>query len=366
MIISKNDKFVEFLRTLTEFSKTPNCSTVVSKIEFIEGNGICFYFSENIERIFIKNKNVDFSRYVEGDIFITATLAELSAGDVEIKYEQETNSVILNNKFSFNSFILNRNFTDSIIEDNDIFFSKEQWDNLAEDFKFTLGCCFTNPKTADTIGFANNQGTLYKLLPGTSAYVIDKFDASVNETSMSQNYGHSSNIWLMPRKVYDLICSMNESTVFIRFEDDNIKIETENMFLVYKTTYMGNGCFKRRLSLISTGTNNLIDITLLKELISNVKNLVGFCFENGEDKNLQLSIADGLATISIEELTTKIKIKQTSDTLKLCANFNFISYIVDKLSNNAVIIDSSCNEEDIYLIKDGNRNIFFNKIDYLD
>ena len=123
---------------------------------------------------------------------------------------------------------------------------------------------------------------------------------------------------------------------------------------------------KRRLSLISTEANNLIDITLLKELISNVKNLVGFCFENGEDKNLQLNIANGLATISIEELSTKIKIDQTSDALKFCANFNFVSYIIDKLSSNAVIIDSSCNEEDIYLIKDGDRNIFFNKIDYLD
>ena len=70
MIINKNDELVNLLKTFTKDNKTPDCSTVVSKVCFKKEQGIKFTFSENINYLIYKNSEVDFNAKIDGSLFV--------------------------------------------------------------------------------------------------------------------------------------------------------------------------------------------------------------------------------------------------------------------------------------------------------
>ena len=236
MIINKNDELVNLLKTFTKDNKTPDCSTVVSKVCFKKEQGIKFTFSENINYLIYKNSEVDFNAKIDGSLFVSVVLSEFESGKETVNIAVDATSefkVIVNDKYYFEAENFSSSFESGI--EKHITFTKEQFDLLKNDFVYTVANYFENPKTTDVIGFACHEGTMFKLLPSVSAYKISKFDALIDETTLQQNYGHETKIWLLPKKVYDIVVG-NE--ISMEFREEEIYISTEKVYISYNITYI--------------------------------------------------------------------------------------------------------------------------------
>lgn len=358
MIINKNDELVSLLKTFTKDSRTPECSTVVSKICFKKGEGIKFTFGENINYLIYKNSEVDFNAKVDGSLFVSTILSEFENGKETVNIAADTTSeikVVIDNKYYFEAENFNSSFeTDS---EKHISFTKEQFESLKKDFVYTIANYFENPKTTDVIGFACYEGTMFKLLPSVSAYKISKFDALIDETKLQQDYGHETKIWLLPRKVYDIVIG-NE--ISMNFCEDEIYISTEKVYISYSITYMGTTVFKQNLAYRGAEQNKPIKLSVFKNL--NTKGFVNNAFDIDEDKNVSISVNNNKAEIKIENLAYKTDI--TAPDCKFYFNLTVLDFLLDVLSDEATI--SEIDDETKYLIKDGDDILFIPKTSFLD
>lgn len=361
MIINKDDELVAVLNEFTKDAKTPNCSTAVSKTKFCSGKGIVFTFSEGIEKVSWKNESVDFSTNVEGSFFVTVLLSELKKKDkVEIKFENS--KVVINGNYSFTAEGSGDTSFDCRPARNDITFTKEQFNNLNKDFVYTIGDYFLNPKTTDVVGIACHQGSVYKLLPSISAYKISKFDAVIDETSMAQNYGHTTRIWLLPKKVVDIT---RGETVNVELNDEYIFVSTEKMKIVYSSTNFGTNVFKKRLNSFGIEANSsFLPLSKLKEI--NFEDFVANSFWTEEDKNVAIDISGKKAKITIDncEFVAPIDAKD----FKLCTNMVVLDFLLHVASDGAMIgdINDGDSEEYKYVVKEENSITFIPKTNYLD
>ena len=358
MIINKNDELVSLLKTLTKDSRTPDCSTVVSKVCFKKGEGIKFTFNENINYLIYKNPEVDFNAKVEGSLFVSTILSEFENGKETVNIAADTTSeikVVINDKYYFeaeNSDLLFKTGIEKYIT-----FTKEQFELLKKDFVYTIANYFENPKTTDVVGFACHEGAVFKLLPSVSAYKISKFDALINETTFQQNYGHETKIWLLPRKVYDIVIGNEISMDFL---DEEIYISTEKVYISYSPIYMGTNVFKQNLFYRGAEQKNPVKLSVFKNL--NIKGLINNAFDVEEDKNVNVSVNNNKAEIKIENLTYNTDI--TTPDCKFYFNLTVLNFLLDILSDEATI--SEIDDETKYLIKDGDDILFIPKTSFLD
>ena len=358
MIINKNDELVNLLKTFTKDNKTPDCSTVVSKVCFKKDEGIKFTFSENINYLIYKNSEVDFNAKIDGSLFVSVVLSEFESGKETVNIAVDATSefkVVVNDKYYFEAENFSSSFESGI--EKHITFTKEQFDLLKNDFVYTVANYFENPKTTDVIGFACHEGTMFKLLPSVSAYKISKFDALIDETALQQNYGHETKIWLLPKKVYDIVVG-NE--ISMEFREEEIYISTEKVYISYNITYMGTGVFKQNLAYRGVSQNNPVKFSVFKNL--NTKGFVNNTFEIEEDKNISISVNSNKAEIKIENLTYKTDI--TAPDCKFYFNLEVFNFLLDVLSEEATI--SEIDDETKYLIKDGDDILFIPKSNFLD
>ena len=198
---------------------------------------------------------------------------------------------------------------------------------------------------------------MFKLLPSVSAYKISKFDALIDETTLQQNYGHETKIWLLPKKVYDIVVG-NE--ISMEFREEEIYISTEKVYISYNITYMGTGVFKQNLAYRGVSQNNPVKFSVFKNL--NTKGFVNNTFEIEEDKNISISVNSNKAEIKIENLTYKTDI--TAPDCKFYFNLEVFNFLLDVLSEEATI--SEIDDETKYLIKDGDDILFIPKSNFLD
>ena len=228
---------------------------------------------------------------------------------------------------------------------------------MKKDFVYTIANYFENPKTTDVVGFVCHEGAVFKLLPSVSAYKISKFDALINETTFQQNYGHDTKIWLLPRKVYDIVIGNEISMDFL---DEEIYISTEKVYISYSPIYMGTNVFKQNLFYRGAEQKNPVKLSVFKNL--NIKGLINNAFDVEEDKNVSISVNNNKAEIKIENLTYNTDI--TTPDCKFYFNLTVLDFLLDVLSDEATI--SEIDDETKYLIKDGDDILFIPKTSFLD
>ena len=355
MVITKSDDLFKILKNIQKESKTPNCSTAVRSVLFAKNKGIVFKFSESIRYLYYYNADVDFTASISNFV-IEAILACSETAD-EITINRADRGVCINGSVVVES--ISESIEDVDINNDlkfDLIFTKEQFDKLENDFIYTIGNNFHNPKTTDTIGFAINSGELYKLRAGINIYSISKFDATINDVTMEQDYGHNNFISLMPRKVFDLVSG---DTVYVKIQDPNGStiIKTNKMHIVYDTPEMGTSVFLERLKkLNSDSTDNGIKIpNALKNL--KINNFVKNCSEESEDKNIVVNLSD--STVSLfNACVLNFQDEQQCD-YKISTNLQAFSFLLDNTSENSYIKemeDGSC-----YYVKNNEVIYFFIK-----
>ena len=356
MVITKSDDLFKILKNIQKESKTPKCSTVVRNVQFIKNKGIVFKFSENIRYLYYYNTDVDFTTAVSNFVIEAILACFETADEVSINYT-DIGGVSINGCINVESSNESVEFVD-INNDLkfDLIFTKEQFDKLENDFIYTIGNNFYNPKTTDTIGFAVNSGELYKLRAGINIYSISKFDATINNATMEQNYGHNNFISLMPRKVFDLVAG---DTVYIKIQDanENTIIKTNKMHIVYNIAKMNTGVFLERLKKFnSDSADNGVKIpNALKNLKLN--NFVKNYSEESEDNSVVVNLAD--STVSLfNSCNLNFQDAQQCD-YKISTNLQAFSFLLDNISEDSCIKemeDGSC-----YYIKNNEVIYFFVK-----
>jgi len=337
MFLRKSECLMKFLNTLTEESLTPNYDTVVSDLYFIEGKGLEFTFSSNVRRILYKDSSVDFSCKINGENFVNlvANLLENSE-DVEVSISDRT--LLVNNKYKFEASCLidDTHFT----LNEQIKFSKEQYDKLEKDYKYTTDFCF-NTKITQTIGIANKEGKIYKLIPAETAYRIQKLDALI-ENSISRDFGFSTNIWLIPKKIYDLTKGEDVRLSFIN--DELVGIENKNILVVYKTEF-GTKWFSNRLEYFTLDeSKKIMSFSLFKNIVDNIP--FRTVFRDTEDKNVNISITNKVLTLTIEDFKYSIDNVELPN-IELYCNLNMLKELVKEIP---------C-DSDLYITEEKNYSV---------
>ena len=363
MIIEKNDELVNLLKNLLPSSRTPSCSSVISKVGF-HNKGITFYLTERIETVTYFCDSVDIPAcYVANSFFVSLLLSEIERkGKAEIKYsESPKKSVVVNDEYVFNitesASSIYRGEEDVTA---DIRFSKEQISALYKDFVYTIGDYFTNPKTTDVIAIAIKEGTVYKLLPGIHTYSISKFDAVIDDAHVARRYGHSKSIFLLPRKLFDLIIG---DEVKIQLGDEYVTIKTNKVEICYQFVEFGTKAFTKFIAYYgTTPAESSIALSSLKNL--GIKDFVDNGFESEEDKNIQITIENDKAKISIENCTFTKDIKEKN--FKISTNMSCLSFLIETCSESATIEEVETEDENFYLIHDGEKIIFIPKTNYFE
>ena len=358
MVINKNDELVEVMRELVKGARTPRCSTIITKTIFNkEANVIIFYFPENIQYFVWKNAGVDFDCTVEGSFFITAILSEFEKKD-KVELTLKDSKVFVNDTYKFESNQRQTGVPRCTTSANIISFTQEQFDNLKKDSVYTVGNFFLNSKTTDVIGFANYQGELYKLLPGVSAYKIEKFDALIDKTNLSQRYGHSIYIWLMPLRLVELT---KGSKIEIDFDDSYIYIYTDKMAISYNCVDFGLTEFKNRVAKFGIVPNDtFFPISALKDL--NLDDFINNFFHEEEDKIASIIIKDNIATITIDNCEFKVPV-QAKD-YEIYTNVAVLNFLKNLQSDFMIGEVESMSGN--YILTDGISIIFIPKTKFID
>lgn len=324
MIISKESIFAKTLKELIVGSKTPNFSTVVSKVAFVKNKGVFFAFESNIDSIFLKIDSITENFKVDGNIFVSALNSALEDGDVELKIDLESKKVNFSN-FSFDiensSYYIPGNIIEPIIT-----FNNEQFKSIEKDFFLTLGNFFQNTKNTDTIFFGIKEGSLYQVAPGCGIYKIKDVDGIVDEVNISQKFGHSNCIYLFPHKIFDLF--KNEETVKISFSENNMLLESNNIFINFTCPTYGTSIFLRRLN--DKNIDDGLNISIFNPIKQTLNNLTKNLFEDNEDFNILVKNSEGKLELTIDNMTIETE-SECFEEFTFNVNVSVLSFILNNL-----------------------------------
>ena len=329
MIISKESKLIEILNETFSMSRTPRISTVVTAVQFISEVGIIIRFEDNPRSIFVKDESVQMNFTIFSSLFVSVLVAAVEAnGSVEIKM---SDGIVTVNGFKFTdtgSDYIHR----PRIENPHITFTKEQFLKLERDFDITIGNYFSNPKNTDSIGFAFTEGKVYEIAPGASLYKISKFDALIDEVQIEQDFGHDDKIFLMSRKIFDIV-KHSDGDIKFYFDTNNgiVKINTDLMEFSYTYQQFGTNKFKSNLSL--KGFTDGFALKNFEKAIPVLRNITPYFFESSEDSNVCIEIKSDKITIDIEDIKKEIPVELPIEgTYLFNTNINALMYVINSVS----------------------------------
>lgn len=340
MIIKKDGTFSKVLKEILKGNKTGNVSTLLNEILFEKNKGIILILTEGINSLLIKDENIDFNAKVPNSFIVTALASELEKDDVSISI---IDSNITFNGYTFETISLDDTYEGEVSNNKIspfIFFKQEQFRNLEKDFELTIGNYFKLSKATDVICFAFNEGKLYKLLPGCNVYEISKFDAVIDEIELEKNFGHSTCIYIMPHKIFDIM--KNEQNITISYNNGCFYFAGSEIVLTsrYGNNSLKTNVFINNLSIINKDSENIATLKDFLPLKEYIKNISSNLFEEAETPNIFINIEDGKLKINIEDVLrsfdTNLKNNITFDVNLLAFN-----YILQNLPEDTMISKSN-------------------------
>jgi len=291
MLLKKNETLVELLNNIKKESKTPEYSTAdIKRIAFFKGKGILFEFYTKIDSIFYKDTSIDFD--VEtAEPAIISLISKLFKTSDEIKIETDYETILINDKFRIKSSGIEQNDDASDLE-TFISFTKEQFEALEGDFKFSQNIYFQLPKALDTIVFVVYQGKLWKLVPGaTIARKIMKFDATVNEALLAQRFGFADFAFVFPKHIFDFV---KGSEVSISFNKTTCCVSTDKLEIRFSLVDFGTKTFKEKLNYFSTA-EKIATAKQFKDIVEKI--FVDNDFEEALGNSVKIKIVDNVMTV---------------------------------------------------------------------
>ena len=361
MIIRKDSELVKIFKVLLEDHKTPGCSTVVSKVEFYKNKGISFRFLDsNKMNLKYKEETVDFECSIEDSWIVTLILSILKDKE-EVELKVSNGKLVVDNLYEFNASNDTQDYDGWEWHYDDIVLNTEQIEELRKDCFYTVGNYFSNPKSTNVVGIANNSGSIYKLIPSVYVYKIEPLNGLINDVKFSQSFGHSDIIWILPKVIFDIISGSNKAGFYF-INSNYVSIATDKIDIHYNTDKFGTTKFKDRLKWFgSTPRTDLspdFNLSKIKKVLLDDYST----FELEEDKNISIVVENNIATIKIGGCTYSTNIEENNFVIK--TNFAALLFVLKNCSDNAVIREIE--EDNAYLVIDGDSTIYIPRVDFLD
>ena len=342
MIISKESNLVKMFKEIIESSRTPKAAKEVVSVSFIHNEGISVDFNDNLASIFIKDTTVDFEAATDGMI-IPIILSELSKNNsIEIKKNTE-NEVIINNKWNIQSTdYCDKSVTSKKeIETPILSFTKEQYIKLENDFIFTIGNYFSNPKNTDCIGFVIKEGLVYEICPGASLYKLGKIDATIDSVEAQHVMNYETKIYLLPRKIYNIVKHFDGTINFHMNPAGKMEISSENVYAIFNCPNYGTSVFAEVLE-HSVAIEDGIKASAFTKIVETVDSVNLYNYKDTEDMNISVKITEGNAKISLKDEILSISIPvENIPNISFCVNANVLYYLVKNCPESVLKIDSS-------------------------
>ena len=352
MVITKGSKTANILAELINPSYTQKATTNVSYVEFVKDKGIYIRFDDAIESLFITDKTVDFSCEVVGSYLVTVLNFTLAKNDANISF---INGKVMVSGFAFDTRD-EQQFESVNFSQAHITFTKEQWAKLEKDFVATAGNTFKNPRITDVVNFTVHQGVLYKTLPNISHWEISKFDATIDDVGLSQEYGHTTKIWGLPKKVWSLLKEADEVQLFLA-SYNKILAKADGLELVYSIYPSKNTAFLDMLEKRTNGQKCLTikDISANGELLRLLEDSKKYAFEQEEDKNCLITVEEGELKFEVDtNASTKFEIAYSGPTVKISVDLVVLEHVLKYLPEDTEIREY---EKSIIFVN-GDKTIF--------
>lgn len=352
MVITKNSEVAKILKDLLKDVLTPRAIGEINCVSFVENKGIVVIFDNSaINKLYIKDETVDFTKSVNGLIVQTIAAALVSADEVSIT--SVDTGVCVAGKWIVANEEDSTSFINNLVDRPLISFTNEQYAKLEKEFELTVANYFSNQKNVDTIGFVNDEGAISFIAPGASLYKIShEIDATVDAVFAEQLLGHSTRIYLIPRRVYDMTKYFKDNLKIYLSPDYEVLFESDTVMLTYVPVDFGTNKYQNNKS-IAVDFEGGQEVAAIKDIVAEyVDPIIANKFAGEEDQNIEIKAEDGEMTITIGN---NISIKVDSSlTFKLAANAEVISYIcknypngkIKEVSNTSIIVKS----ENDYLI----------------
>lgn len=337
MILKKESKFVNLLKTLLEGSKTKDFSTNISAIGFSSDGNIIVHCN-SVKDLEIKIKsNSDFDASLP-KIAATFILASLENNDT-VEITKNENKVKIGN-FSVTTLDVGNVYYNDSGKGRNLFFTKEQFNSLEKDFKYSLCNCFVNPKMCDTIVFGVNEGSVYEVLPNPDLYCIKQVNGVVDTVYFEQNFGHSSFMFVLPKIVFDII--KNEENINICLDSERNIIYSNEIKVGFNCVDFGCSAFINKL-----GFRNFENGISFKPFFK-VKDIISSINKNYNSKNDEYYYIEEGKILLEESVVSTIDLPEnfliTINNIVLEELLNILSEeAVLKISDNIVIIKDNDN-----------------------
>lgn len=357
MVITKNSEVAKIFKDLLKDVLTPRAIGEINYVSFVEHKGIVVGFENSaINTLYIKDETVDYTKSVNGLIVQTIAAALVSADEVSVT--SVDTGVCVAGKWIVANTEGSTSFPNNFVERPLIAFTNEQYAKLEKEFELTVANYFSNQKNVDTIGFVNDEGAIKLVATGASLYKIShEIDATVDTAFAEQLLGHSTRIYLVPRRVYDMTKYFKDSLKVHLSPDYEVMFESDTVMLTYSSVNFGINQYHNNKS-IAVDFEGGQEVAAIKDIVAEyVDPIIANKFASAEDQNIEIKAEDGKMTIIIG---SNISIKVDSSlTFKLAANAEVISYIcknypngkIKEVSNTSIVVKS----ENDYLIFSNNK-----------
>ena len=347
MVISKESNLVKIFNEIIEPSRTPKTATEVASVSFTLNKGITVNFDDNLTNLYIKDTTVDFEASADGMI-IPIILSELSKNDSVELTQKESGEILVNDKWNIQTSSM-ASFRTNEIETPILSFTKEQYLKLENDYIFTVGNYFSNPKNTDCIGFVIKEGTVYEICPGASLYKLGKFDATIDSVEAQHVMNYDTKIYLFPRKIYNITKHFNETIKFHMDSEGTITISSDSVFVTFNCPSYGTNVFSEILS-NSTAINDGIKASTFEKIVETIEPVLACNYKDTEDINVSVKVVDGTANIDFKDESSKISLTvENTPNTSFCVNANVLCYLVKNFPESVLKIDSS----DFIYVQDG-------------
>ena len=223
--ISESDDCLKVFKVLYKtFTKTGGFSTSDLKVVFYN-NGIRIKFSYVCLDIG-HSYDLPYGIAISNPLFVSAILAHFETSHEDISIEYDTKNV----KIDSCIFSYTKEDVDSFeCTDWHMKFSSEQWNNLEKKFDVSLEN-YKDPEKIDCIFFAINEGEVFIVEPSYDMVKIEKPEALIQTVSLEQSYGHSCNLFSLPKKIWEIF--KGSADVFLGFYNgEEIRIHSRNIQL---------------------------------------------------------------------------------------------------------------------------------------
>lgn len=338
--ISESDDCIKVFRKLYKsFTKTGGISTANLKVVFY-GEGIRANF-DNVTINIDDTYDLSTGYSITNPLFISAILTHFDNSHENISLDFSDGKVKVDN-YTFAYDDEGRISHDDCTEWH-MKFSPAEWNNLEKKFDITLGN-YNDPSKLDCIILAVNEGDALIVEPSYDMVKIEKPEALIETVGLEQSYGHSCNIFSLPKKIWEIFKD-SDNEVFVEFyNDETIKIHSHNINLQHHASvaggkYYSDIYFPNRAHEGKDISNIKNAILPLEKLISNLpedSDKSGFSIEKGNityqsDVIGHIENNDETFSISMELLISLLKDMDNPKLKRIEADKKYIQIFNDKI-----------------------------------